>query len=124
VERHPELAEAARARLDELGLAGRVQVVVGDGSVGRPQDAPFGGILVTAAAPRIPEALPGQLADGGHLVIPVGTTRHQELILVVRRGDGFETHECGACVFVPLVGESGFSEKAVSHRRWPLRLLI
>jgi protein-L-isoaspartate(D-aspartate) O-methyltransferase len=110
MERHAELADAARARLEDLGLAFRVRIVVGDGSVGRPEDAPFGGIVVTAAAPRIPDALPGQLADGGRLVIPVGAPRRQELMLVVRHGDEFERQECGACVFVPLVGASGFSE--------------
>lgn len=110
MERHAELADAARARLEDLGLAGRVRIVIGDGSVGRPEDAPFGGIVVTAAAPRIPDALPGQLADGGRLVIPVGAPRRQELMLVVRHGDEFERQECGACVFVPLVGASGFSE--------------
>jgi protein-L-isoaspartate(D-aspartate) O-methyltransferase len=118
VERHAELADAAQARLEELGLAGRVRIVIGDGSVGRPEEAPFGGILVTAAAPRIPGPLPGQLADGGRLVVPVGSPRRQELMLVVRRGDEFETKECGACVFVPLVGASGFGEDAEQQRGW------
>jgi protein-L-isoaspartate(D-aspartate) O-methyltransferase len=117
VERHADLADAARARLEALGLAGAVTVVVGDGSLGRPQDAPFDGIVVTAAAPAVPDALPAQLSDGGRLVIPVGPRRRQELILVVRQGDAFERHECGACVFVPLVGKSGFPEKE-ARRRW------
>ena len=124
VERHPELAGAARIRLDELGLGGHVRIVVGDGSVGRPQDAPFDGIVVTAAAPAIPAALPGQLADGGRLVVPVGARRGQELVLVVRRGDAFETHNCGGCVFVPLIGESGFSEEAARRQGWFGRLLV
>jgi protein-L-isoaspartate(D-aspartate) O-methyltransferase len=124
VERHAELAGAARIRLDELGLGGHVEIVVGDGSVGRPEDAPFDGIVVTAAAPAIPAALPGQLADGGRLVVPVGARHGQELLLVVRRGDAFETHDCGACVFVPLVGELGFSEEAARRHRWPGRLLV
>jgi protein-L-isoaspartate(D-aspartate) O-methyltransferase len=117
VERHADLADAARARLEELGLSGAVTVVVGDGSLGRPDEAPFDGIVVTAAAPAVPKALPAELADGGRLVIPVGPRRRQELILVVRRGDAFERHECGACVFVPLVGKSGFSE-VEARRRW------
>ena len=117
VERHADLAAAARARLEELGLAGAVTVVVGDGSLGRPGEAPFDGIVVTAAAPAVPEALPAQLADGGRLVIPVGPRRLQELILVVRSGDAFERHGCGGCVFVPLVGKSGYSE-AETRRRW------
>lgn len=117
VERHADLADAARARLEALGLAAAVTVVVGDGSLGRPEDAPFDGIVVTAAAPAVPDALPAQLADGGRLVIPVGPRRRQELILILRHGDTFERHECGACVFVPLVGKNGFSEKE-ARRRW------
>jgi protein-L-isoaspartate(D-aspartate) O-methyltransferase len=116
VERHPELAEAARDRLAGLGLAlgfaKAVRVVVGDGSLGWPDEAPFGGIIVAAAAPRVPAALPAQLADGGRLVVPVGMRGRQELILVVRRGDSFEERACGPCVFVPLIGEGGFAEPA------------
>jgi protein-L-isoaspartate(D-aspartate) O-methyltransferase len=130
VERHPELAEAARDRLARLGLAqgsaAAVRVVVGDGSLGWPADAPFDGIVVTAAAPRVPAALPAQLADGGRLVVPVGMRGRQELMLVVRRGDSFEERACGPCVFVPLIGEGGFAEPAParesgsgkSRRRW------
>ena len=111
VERHPELAEAARSHLASLGW-GDVRVVVGDGSLGWPADAPFDGIVVTAAAPRIPAALPAQLPDGGRLVVPVGMRGRQELMLVVRRGDSFEERTCGPCVFVPLIGEGGFAEPA------------
>jgi protein-L-isoaspartate(D-aspartate) O-methyltransferase len=124
VERHPDLAEAAVARIAGLGLADRVRIVVGDGSVGRPEDAPFAGIVVTAGAPRIPDALPGQLADGGRLVVPVGSTRRQRLMLVVRRGREFDTQDCGACVFVPLVGASGFGADAPGLRREPDDLLL
>jgi protein-L-isoaspartate(D-aspartate) O-methyltransferase len=119
VERHRELAGAARDRLAGLGLGNLVRVVVGDGSAGRPEDAPFDAIVVTAAAPRIPDALPRQLVDGGRLVVPVGPRRRQELTLVVRRGETFERRECGACVFVPLLGAEGFGEEAPLHRRWP-----
>jgi protein-L-isoaspartate(D-aspartate) O-methyltransferase len=122
VERHPALADAARARLEGLGLAASVRIVVGDGSLGREEDAPFEGIVVTAAAPAVPDALSAQLADGGRLVIPVGPRRRQELVLVIRRGEDFERRECGACVFVPLVGESGFPEEEARHH-WPGRPL-
>ena len=122
VERHPALADAARARIEAAGMADRVRIVIGDGSVGLPQDAPFHGIVVTAAAPAVPEPLPGQLADGGRLVVPVGPRGRQELILVVRNGDTFERHDCGGCVFVPLVGEAGFGEDK-ARRRWPWRLI-
>ena len=124
VERHAELADAARILLEELGLARAVRIVVGDGSVGRAEDAPFDGIVVTAAAPRIPDALPGQLAECGRLVVPVGPRQRQELILLVRHGDGFERSECGACTFVPLIGELGFDEDAGGHGRWLSRLLV
>ena len=117
IERHVELADSARVRIENLGLTGAVVIVVGDGSVGRPDQAPFDGIVVTAAAPAVPKALPAQLTDGGRLVVPVGPRRRQELMLVVRRGDAFERRGCGACVFVPLVGKGGFPEEG-ARRRW------
>ena len=86
IERHRELAESARDRLDAIGLADRVDIRVGDGSLGEPASAPYDGIVVTAAAPRVPDALREQLADGGRLVIPVGPRDRQVLVLVVRDG--------------------------------------
>jgi protein-L-isoaspartate(D-aspartate) O-methyltransferase len=121
VERHPELAEAARSRLAGLRLGAAVRVVVGDGSLGWPADAPFDGIVVTAAAPRIPAALPAQLADGGRLVVPVGMKGRQELMLVVRHGDRFEERACGPCTFVPLIGMGGFADPAAGSRYGRLR---
>ena len=123
VERHPALADAARTRIEAAGMADRVRIVVGDGSVGRPDDSPFHGIVVTAAAPAVPEPLPGQLAGSGRLVVPVGPRGLQELVLVVRNGDAFERHDCGGCVFVPLVGQAGFAEGPLRRRRWPWRLI-
>lgn len=109
IERHAELAESARERLATLGLADAVEVRVGDGSTGDPSGAPWDGIIVTAAAPAIPVSLREQLsADGGRMVIPVGGRGHQDLLLVVRRGDEWEERSDGAVVFVPLVGEEGF----------------
>jgi protein-L-isoaspartate(D-aspartate) O-methyltransferase len=120
LERHPELAAAARARLASLGLSDRVRVEVADGSIGWRVRAPFEGIVVTAAAPKVPDPLRRQLADGGRLVIPVGPLNGQELIQVLRRGDGFEERSFGACVFVPLVGAAAYDEDSLlrSGRRW------
>ena len=110
LERHPELADAARARLAALGLADRVTIRPADGSLGDPDDAPFDGIIVTAAAPSIPTELRDQLADGGRLVIPVGPRDRQVLMRVVRDGNDWRETPHGACVFVPLIGAGGFPD--------------
>jgi protein-L-isoaspartate(D-aspartate) O-methyltransferase len=109
IERHAELAEAARERLERLGLGDRVEVRVGDGSTGAADRAPFAGIIVTAGAPSIPNSLREQLAEhNGRLVIPVGPRDRQELFLVIRDGDEWREIDDGPCVFVPLVGEEGW----------------
>jgi protein-L-isoaspartate(D-aspartate) O-methyltransferase len=109
IERQPELAASARARLAELGFGDQVEIRVGDGSLGDPAGAPWDGILVAAAAPSIPISLREQLSpNGGRLVIPVGDMRRQKLLLVVRHGDTWEERDDGSVVFVPLVGEEGF----------------
>ncbi len=112
IERHAELAATAQARLQGLGLADRVRIEVADGSLGLSSEAPFEGILVTAAAPRVPDALRRQLADGGRLVVPSGPLRGQELVVVTRRGESFEERQFGGCVFVPLIGAEGYAEEA------------
>jgi protein-L-isoaspartate(D-aspartate) O-methyltransferase len=108
IERIPELAAAARARLDALGYGDRVEVRDGDGSTGEPRGAPWPRILVAAAAPRVPPGLADQLADGGRLVLPVGERVEQVLVLVERHGARLRTTTHGGCVFVPLVGTGGF----------------
>jgi protein-L-isoaspartate(D-aspartate) O-methyltransferase len=117
IERHAALATTAQARMEGLALADRVRIEVADGSLGRPSEAPFEGILVTAAAPRIPDTLRQQLADGGRLVVPVGPLRGQELVLVTRRGESFAERQFGGCVFVPLVGAEAYAEAAVLRSR-------
>jgi protein-L-isoaspartate(D-aspartate) O-methyltransferase len=107
-ERQPELAASARERLARLGFSDRIEVRLADGSLGDPEGEPYPRIIVTAAAPRIPDALREQLADGGRMVIPVGTRDRQELLLVMRDGDEWRERSDGACVFVPLVGPGGF----------------
>jgi protein-L-isoaspartate(D-aspartate) O-methyltransferase len=112
IERHPRLADAARQRLVEQGIRD-VDVEVGDGSGGAPDGAPWDGIIVTAAAPIVPPSLPGQLAIGGRLVIPVGPRGSQELLAIERRGpQEWFTESDGAVVFVPLIGAEGFGVEA------------
>jgi protein-L-isoaspartate(D-aspartate) O-methyltransferase len=109
IERHAELAAAARERLVRLGFGDAVEVRVGDGSLGDPGGAPWPAIVVTAAAPFVPLPLREQLdPDGGRLVVPVGSRDRQDLIVVTRRGNEWIELNDGPCVFVPLVGEAGF----------------
>jgi protein-L-isoaspartate(D-aspartate) O-methyltransferase len=108
VEREDELAIAARDRLDELGYGDRVTILVGDGSLGNPEAAPWDGILVAAGAPAVPDALREQLGDGRRLVIPVGTRSMQQLLVVERHGNEWTERSDGPCVFVPLVGAGGW----------------
>ena len=109
IERIPELAEDARASLREAGYPA-VEVRVGDGSLGVPELAPFDAIAVAAAAPGIPHALYDQLADGGRLVVPRGSRRGQDLVLVVRTSDGPVERSSISCRFVPLLGDEGFGD--------------
>jgi len=104
IERVPELAEAARERLDRLGYE-RIQLRVGDGTLGWPEQAPFDAIIVTAAADEIPEALPQQLVTGGRLIAPVGPEDGaQVLTLLVRTGSVEWTREkLWPVRFVPLI---------------------
>jgi len=107
IERHPELANAAEQVFASSGLT-NVNVRVGDGSEGLPEESPFDRILVTAGAPAIPESLKQQLAEGGRLVIPVGPSGYQHLTVIDRFGNDFEQQEREACVFVPLIGRHGW----------------
>ena len=108
VEREPALALDARRRLAALGYEDRVTVTAGDGTLGMPEGAPWDGIVVAAAAPEIPEALRQQLGEGRRLVIPVGSRREQQLLVVERHGSEWLERSDGACVFVPLIGEAGW----------------
>jgi protein-L-isoaspartate(D-aspartate) O-methyltransferase len=109
IEREPDLAEAARRLLEELGYA--VTVIVGDGSFGAPEHAPFAGIIVAAAAPQVPVPLVEQLLPDGRLVIPIGERYDQVLTLVRPAADGFTRESLEAAVFVPLVGGHGFTDR-------------
>jgi protein-L-isoaspartate(D-aspartate) O-methyltransferase len=108
VERIPALAARARTALDRLGVQ-NVVVHLGDGTRGRPADAPFDAILVTAGGPEVPVPLLEQLAPGGRLVGPFGPRRAQQLLRFRRQADGSVTRESlGLCRFVDLVGEHGY----------------
>jgi protein-L-isoaspartate(D-aspartate) O-methyltransferase len=107
LERLPELAERARAVLLRLGLT-NVEVHVGDGSGGWPSHAPYPAILVTAAAPRPPQPLLDEMAEGGRLLIPVGGMEGQMLERWRRRGGELDRERIAPVAFVPLVGEFGW----------------
>ena len=109
IERLPELAATARDRIEALGFGDRVEIRVGDGSLGAPGEAPWPRIIVAAGAPAVPDALVAQLAEGGRLVIPVGGRWEQDLILVERHGEDAITSNNGPCVFVPLRGAAGWA---------------
>ncbi len=113
IERIPELARRAQRVLTDLGYR-NVTVLVGDGSLGAPDFAPFDAIIVTAAAPHPPKALLEQLKDGGRLVIPIGDRTLQELIRFVRKGDEWQEEKHGPCLFVPLIGKNGWGGFAPS----------
>jgi protein-L-isoaspartate(D-aspartate) O-methyltransferase len=110
VESHASLAVAARRRLARLDY-GNVHVHAGDGTLGLPDAAPFDGIVVTAAAPKIPPPLLEQLAEGGRLVIPVGQADHQELLQVRKIGGETISRVLHYCRFVPLMGRYGWRHK-------------
>jgi protein-L-isoaspartate(D-aspartate) O-methyltransferase len=107
VERHKSLADEARAILDSIG-ADNVDVVVGDGSRGVPERAPFEAIAVHATAPAIPRTLLAQLGEGGRLVVPIAGDGADNLTVFHRRGDSLSSESLGPCRFVPLLGEEGF----------------
>src|SRR4051794_38635872 len=108
IERIPELAERARAALEEAGYP-RVDVHVGDGTLGLPAFAPYGGVAVAAAAPEVPPALWDQLAEGARIALPIGTSQLQELRVLERTSGGPRLLESVPVRFVPLLGEQGYS---------------
>lgn len=104
VERIESLQKAAKQRFMTIGYL-NVQSRYGDGYEGWPEHRPYDAIVVTAAAPEVPETLKAQLADGGRMIIPVSdaSTGQQQLILIKRQGDAFEQERLDAVVFVPLL---------------------
>ncbi|MBI3330204.1 MAG: protein-L-isoaspartate(D-aspartate) O-methyltransferase [Nitrospinae bacterium] len=119
IERLPELAADARATLAMLAIM-HVHVLVGDGTLGLPEHAPFDAIIVSAGAPKIPEVLIAQLKAGGRLVIPLGNRVEQTLVRVTKSGSATQTEHLGGCRFVPLVGAHGWHEADIETEAEPL----
>jgi protein-L-isoaspartate(D-aspartate) O-methyltransferase len=109
VETKPRLAQLCRERLARLGYS-NVRVIEGDGSLGLPAAAPFDAILVSAAAPAVPQPLIDQLAEGGRIAIPVGDSESQQVLRITKRDAEIRRENLYHCRFVPLVGQHGWSE--------------
>jgi protein-L-isoaspartate(D-aspartate) O-methyltransferase len=109
IERHMILLEEARSRFDSLGYS--IASKVGDGAIGWKEFAPFDGIIVTAGAPSVPQPLLSQLKDGGILVIPIGDLDIQNLHIIRRSGDAYETQKVEGFKFVPLIGKGAWTKE-------------
>jgi len=109
IERLKSLAENAKKALGDLGYE-NVKVIIGDGSRGLEEEAPFDRIIVTAGAPVLPRSLADQLAEGGKMVIPIGGSFSQALLLVKKEQGKIKTTSVCGCVFVPLIGEYGWKK--------------
>ncbi len=109
IERIADLAREAQSRIRQLGIY-NATVKCFDGTLGWAANAPYDGILVAAGGPSVPEPLIAQLKIGGKLVVPIGGTRDsQRLIRVVKTASGSTQEDHGACAFVPLIGQHGWS---------------
>jgi protein-L-isoaspartate(D-aspartate) O-methyltransferase len=110
IERHKKLVDRAIVSLKNAGFENSVTVIHGDGTLGYPEEAPYDKILVTAASPeKVPPPLKNQLKEGGILCIPAGSKSWgQNLYIVTKKGDDFETEKITGVRFVPLIGEHGF----------------
>lgn len=110
IERKALLAKKAEERFQALGY-GNVHVITGDGTLGLSEKSPFDRILITAGSPKIPEPLIEQLSDGGIIIAPVGIRFSQQLLIVKKSKGALSEQLHVPCVFVPLIGEYGWSEK-------------
>ena len=109
IERHMELHLQARKLLEKLGY--HIATRCGDGTIGWNEYAPYDGIIVTAAAPEVPQPLLDQLANGGRLVIPIGDLESQSIRILTRVGERYESLDVQGFKFVPLIGKKGWNEK-------------
>ncbi|MFA5003619.1 MAG: protein-L-isoaspartate(D-aspartate) O-methyltransferase, partial [Methanolinea sp.] len=109
IERISSVADLARDNITKIGLK-NICLLVGDGTLGYPQNAPYNGIMITAATPEIPTPLVDQLAEGGILVAPVGGREIQELVTLKRQGGRTIRASHGGVRFVPLIGKFGWTD--------------
>ena len=109
VERIADIAEDAKKLFRTFGIT-NITVITGDGTEGYPREAPYDGIIVTAATPDIPSPLVSQLAEGGRLVAPAGSRDLQQLVRLTRKGSNVIREEFGGVVFVPLLGKYGWKD--------------
>ena len=107
IERYPALLDRARLMLTQA-QARNVSVLLGDGTLGWREYAPYDAIVVSAGAPAVPPALEAQLADGGRLLIPLGDRDEQMLTLLIKKGESFERRDIVPVRFVPLIGAGGW----------------
>jgi protein-L-isoaspartate(D-aspartate) O-methyltransferase len=110
VERHPDLAQKAAEILEKLGYT-NVEVHLAEAKLGWQHKAPYNAIVVSAGAPTVPKELLDQLTVGGRLIIPVGTRHEQTLLKVTKREHDTAIQDLGACRWVPLIGETAWSEE-------------
>ncbi len=110
VERHQVLIDSAQKVLNRLGYT-NIEIHLAEKTLGWSQGAPYDAIIVTAGAPQVPQVLLEQMAEGGRMIIPVGSRYDQGLIRVVKQKDRFITKDLGPCRWVPLIGEDAWSEE-------------
>jgi protein-L-isoaspartate(D-aspartate) O-methyltransferase len=107
IERQPKLYAKTKKLFEDLNL--KANLILGDGSLGLPAEAPFDRIIVTAGAPKIPETLIDQLASGGIMIIPVGNNTHQTMHILIKKPDGsLENISLDQFSFVPLIGSQAW----------------
>lgn len=109
IERVPEVYKFGKENLEKAGY--KLRVILGDGTKGYEEEAPYDRIIVTAAAPQILNSWKSQIKEEGMIIAPVGTERYYQELLVLKKKEGnFEIKKHGGCVFVPLIGENGWKE--------------
>jgi protein-L-isoaspartate(D-aspartate) O-methyltransferase len=111
IERIPALLQQARENIQRAGV-NNVSLLMGDGTIGWREYAPYDAILVGAGAPSVPQPLLDQLAEGGRLLIPIGDREEQKLVVADRKNGQIEMHDVAPVRFVPLVGHHGWDKSA------------